>query len=104
MYTFILRDEEPREREDGRRRAGLNWEVEIWVGGGDEVVGEGKDGGGEGGAGEGRVLGGKVWVPWEAFRATYRGREVEGSRGLRREGVRGVGVMMRRYVLCFPFN
>ncbi len=93
IYTLILKDEEGAEkRGDGREKAGINWEVDFTVGG------EGGGGGREEkeeGAGEGT----RVWVPWEDFKATYRGKEVEDAGELKKGDVRRVGVMMRRWVL-----
>ena len=45
---------------------------------------------------------GSVWLPWGEFKATYRGKPVEGGQ-LKREDVRRVGLMMRRYARCFSF-
>ena len=39
-----------------------------------------------------------VWVPWEDFKATYRGKEKKDARRLKTGEVRRVGIMMRRYV------
>ena len=88
IYTLILKDEEAAggKREDGRERAGVNWEVDFKLGGedgdgdGDEV--------GEGGA--------KIWIPWEEFKATFRGKEKEDAGALKRGQVRRIGLMMRR--------
>ena len=88
-YTLILKDELPTseegKRDDGRERAGVSWEAGF--------VAE------EEGEEEGKER--RVWVPWGAFRATYRGREMDGGGGggkelrLKTEGVKRVGVMMR---------
>jgi len=75
LYTLILKDEKsPGEREDGRKQASINWEVDFEVG---------KDGG-------------KVWKPWTDFKATYRGKDKEDAGSLRTEHVRRIGLMMRR--------
>ena len=79
VYTVILRDEEPNERrEDGREKAGVNWEVEI-----QSEVDE---------VGGGR----KIWIPWEDFKPTYRGKKKEDTGKLKTGEVRRVGLMMRR--------
>ena len=65
-YTFILKDELSAPDEGGERqseRATVNWEVDFRVS---------KKGDGEG---EGSV----IFMPWTAFRPTYRGREVGGA-------------------------
>ena len=94
VYTLILKDEEAAgKREDGREKAGVNWEVDITVGDGDEEEkGEKEVGGGEGT---------KVWVPWEEFTATYRGKEKTDAGELRKGQVRRIGLMMRRWVRCY---
>lgn len=82
VYTLVLKDEEPGEEgEGGRVRAGVSWEVDFGVGEGD---------------GDGDGDGVKVFVPWEEFRATYRGKEVEDAGELKTGEVRRVGLMMRR--------
>ena len=85
VYTLILKDEKAAgEREDGREKAGVNWEVDFKVG--QAVHGE-KEGGADGTT---------VWVPWEDFKATFRGKEKENAGELRKGEVRRVGFMMRR--------
>lgn len=87
VFTLILKDEgRGGKRADGRERAGVSWEVDFRVGGG-ESRGETDGGGGEGRA---------VWVPWEEFKATYRGKEVEDAGELKKGEVRRIGFMMRR--------
>ena len=39
-----------------------------------------------------------VWVPWEDFKATYRGKEKKDAGKLKIKEVKKVGIMMRRYV------
>ena len=75
MYTLILKDEPPLEkREDGREKAGINWEFEF------KAEGEGK----------------KFWVPWGHLKATYRGKEKNDAGELNTGRVWRVGIMMRR--------
>ena len=77
IYTVVLRDEEQLpKRGDGRERAGVNWEGEFRVG----------------------RPGEKGWIPWSAFRATYRGKEKEGVGRLKTGEIRRMGLMMRRLV------
>jgi len=75
VYTLILKDEKsPGEREDGRKQASINWEVDFEAG----------------------MDGGKVWKPWTDFKATYRGKEKEDAGSLKTEHVSRIGIMMRR--------
>ena len=86
IYTLMLKDELPAEkREDGREKAGLNWETDFRVGKGQNDEGEKKEG----------VT--KVWVPWGDFRATYRGKEKEDAGSLKTGEVRRIGFMMRSH-------
>ncbi|KAL8739065.1 MAG: hypothetical protein Q9181_000247 [Wetmoreana brouardii] len=80
VYTLIVRDEKPQDkREDGRERAGVNWEAEFRASESGEVGGK------------------KVWIPWSAFKATYRGKEKEDTGKLKTGEIRRVGFMMRSY-------
>lgn len=75
VYALVLKDELEADRGDGRARSGVNWEVDIRCG----------------------AEGGRVWIPWGEFKATYRGREKPGAGALKTEGIRRVGVMMRSF-------
>jgi len=87
VYTFILKDEEQAEkRDDGREKAGVNWEVEFRAGKVDDESAE-KDG---------KEEGTKVWIPWGDFKATFRGKEKEDAGKLKTGEVSRVGLMMRR--------
>jgi len=75
IYTLILKDEPlPGNREDGREKAGISWEVEFKAG----------------------EEGEKFWVPWSDFKATYRGKQKKDAGELKTRNVCRVGVMMRR--------
>lgn len=98
VYTFILKDEVPagKREEDGREKAGINWEVDFRVG--EE---EGSSGGAEGGekneeegAGDDRMT--RIWVPWGEFKATYRGKDKQDAGELKKGEIRRIGLMMRR--------
>ena len=83
VYTFILKDEEQAEKsEDGREKAGVNWEIEFHTG---KKNGEEDEDGGT-----------RVWIPWGDFKATYRGKEKEDAGSLKTGEIRRVGLMMRR--------
>ena len=95
VYTLILKDGEEAaggKREDGREKAGVSWEVDFVVGeeGGVGDGDEEKEGGGGGDEGT------KIWVPWEEFKATYRGKEKDDAGELKRGEIKRVGLMMRR--------
>lgn len=82
-YTLTLKDAIPGKRPDGRDESGLSWEVDF-VG-----VEEGRD----------------VFVRWEDFRATYRGREKKDAEPLNLKDVKRISLMMRRYVfMCEPID
>ena len=88
VYTLILKDEEAAgKREDGREKAGINWEVDF------EVGEEGAEGGEKDGD-DGGVT--RIWVPWAEFKATYRGKEKKDAGELKNGEVRRIGLMMRR--------
>jgi hypothetical protein len=66
-------------RGDGREQSSVSWEVDFRPG--DD--------------------GGIVWLPWEEFRATYRGREKNDAEPLRTAHVKRISLMMRRYGIYF---
>ncbi|KAL8676505.1 MAG: hypothetical protein Q9186_006982, partial [Xanthomendoza sp. 1 TL-2023] len=86
VYTLILKDEESQEkRDDGRDKAGINWEAEFRVGeSNDANMGE-------------EVKAKKIWVPWSALKATYRGKEKEDAGDFKPAEVRRIGLMMRSF-------
>jgi hypothetical protein len=81
--VLTLKDEIPGRRPDGREEAVVSWEAEFTPP-------------------EGRMQG-VVCLPWAQFKPFYRGREVKDAQPLKTEGIRRLGLMMRRYVLvpCF---
>lgn len=87
-YTFILKDDVGAwpDPENERERATLSWEYDFNVMGGGEA---------RSGPREGKV----IFIPWEHFRPTYRGKEKEreGSKGIDLKAVRRMSLMMRRY-------
>lgn len=83
IYTLVLKDEDPQDkRDDGRERAGVNWEAEFQVAS-DEC--------------DGKKRGRKVWIPWSALKATYRGKEKVDAGQIRNAEIKRLGLMMRRY-------
>ena len=96
MYTLILKDgETPGKRDDGREKAVISWEVEFRAGQKKESEEEGD---GSETSRKGKSVSTRVWVPWEDFKATFRGKEKKDAGELKTGEVRRVGVMMRRYV------
>lgn len=73
-YAVTLKDDLPGKRPDGRESSGVSWEAVFEGGGGGE----------------------DVFLPWAAFRATYRGREKDDADPLDLASVKRVGLMMRR--------
>ncbi|KAI4207913.1 MAG: hypothetical protein LQ348_000411 [Seirophora lacunosa] len=87
IYTLLLKDETSGDkRDDGRERAGINWEAEFQLRKSGENV-DGQEGGGQ-----------IVWVPWSALRPTYRGKEKKDAGKLKLGEIKRLGFMMRRYV------
>ena len=81
-YTLIIKDEVPEEkREDGREKSSINWEYDFKAGGGELQA----------------DVNMKVWIPWNSFNATYRGREKKDAAPLKTGEIRRFSLMMRRY-------
>ena len=81
-YTFILRDEKEQEkRSDGRGKAGISWEVKFKPADCNIRAGDSCR---------------YMTLPWQRFRATYRGKEVESPAKLKTDEIRRIGFMMRR--------
>lgn len=77
IYTFILKDEKSDgKREDGREKAGINWEVDI----------------------KSKEEGVNVWKRWKDFKPYYRGKEMDDAGNLKTGQIRQLGLMMRRFV------
>ncbi|KAI4265989.1 MAG: hypothetical protein L6R38_009028 [Xanthoria sp. 2 TBL-2021] len=86
VYTLILKDEEAQDkRDDGREKAGLNWEADFRA-----------NKGSQGPAGE-EVVRKNVWIPWSDLKPTYRGKKKDDA-GLFKPGeIRRIGFMMRSF-------
>ncbi|KPM42592.1 hypothetical protein AK830_g4021 [Neonectria ditissima] len=74
-YTLTLKDAIPGDRGDGRDQAGLSWETDF----------------------EAPREGGDVPLPWDKFRATYRGRDKEDAEPLDLTSIKRVSLMMRSF-------
>ena len=103
LYTLVLKaGEQPHGngRADGKAKAGVSWEAvfcappasslssppPLFKESSDIVTGRRED------------EGTKIFVPWDDFKATYRGKEVkEGGGKLETGDVRRLGFMMRSY-------
>ena len=87
-FTFILKDEVPEDRGDGRMGAGLSFEAKFEAPDTTSAILD-----------QGRLEDGKVkkmFLAWKDFKPFYRGKEVEGKE-LKKENVARVGLMMRSY-------
>ena len=81
MYTLIVKDEEPEDkRDDGREKAGINWEYDFKAGGSEMEAEENL----------------RVWMAWSDFKATYRGRERKDAGKLKTGEIKRFSLMMRR--------
>ncbi|UKZ59697.1 uncharacterized protein TrAtP1_000996 [Trichoderma atroviride] len=79
-YALTLKDEIPPRRGDGRAEAGISWEAEF------EVVQDGSSFDFK-----------NVYLPWSAFKPTYRGRPKPDAAPLDLAHVKRVGLMMRSF-------
>ena len=76
-YTLILKDElSAGTRSDGREKAGISWEAEIKA-----------------------SESGLSWIPWQNFKATYRGKEKPDAGEVNAKEIKRIGIMMRRYTI-----
>ncbi|KAL6404709.1 hypothetical protein AUP68_11537 [Ilyonectria robusta] len=74
-YTLTLKDTIPGDRGDGRDQAGISWETDF------EAPSEGGD----------------VLLPWDKFRATYRGRDKPDAEPLDLSSIKRVSLMLRSF-------
>ena len=74
-YVLTLKNELKPRRDDGRERSSLTYEAEFVA---DDT--------------------GDYKLPWDAFKATYRGREKPDADPLDLKNIKRVGLMLRRYV------
>ena len=73
-YVLLVKDSIEKRRPDGRMESGINWESVF----------------------EAR-RGAVIRIPWKAFKATYRGRDIEPEEGLKTKEIKKVGLMMRSF-------
>lgn len=74
-YALTLKDDLVPPSSDGREQSSVSWEAQFVA----EKPGD-------------------VKLPWDQFKATYRGREKEDAAPLNLKDIKRVGLMMRRYV------
>jgi hypothetical protein len=75
-YTLILKDELLPKSPNGREQSTVGWDYDF----------------------NGDNDGGKVFVHWNDFKATYRGREKKEAQPLDLKHVKRISLMMRRFV------
>lgn len=77
-YLLTLKDEIPGRRDDGREMSGVTWEAEFTADASKEAQTS------------------EVFLPWKAFKATYRGRPKDDAKPLNLKSIKRVSFMMRR--------
>ena len=83
VYTLILKDEEREaKRDDGREQSSLSWEYDFKA---PATIASGS------------IAGGRLFVPWNDFKPTYRGREKKGAGPLKTRNVTRFSIMMRSF-------
>ena len=90
-YTITVKDEVPDgKREDGREKAVVSWEYDFKLDRKKPAVRneESKE--------KDPKKTETVWIPWENFKATYRGKDVDDPKPLNTSEIRRFGLLMRR--------
>lgn len=77
LYTLTLKDEILPKRSDGREQSSVSWEFDFRA--------------------ERRKT---IFVKWEDFRPTYRGKDKEDADPLNLKNIKRFGIMIRRYEIC----
>lgn len=77
-YALTIKDNVPSRRGDGRLKSTVTWEAEFTPSGSDQI-----------------------FLPWDDFKATYRGKDRPDEKPLDLTNIRRMGLMMRRYT---PFT
>jgi hypothetical protein len=81
-----LKDEIPGKRHDGREKSGLSWEADFSEDGAASSTRTSND--------DATTM--SAFLPWDAFKPTYRGRDKPDSPPLDKSDIKRIGVMMRR--------
>ncbi|KAK0385182.1 hypothetical protein NLU13_7660 [Sarocladium strictum] len=79
-YLLTLKDEIPGQRDDGREMSGITWEADFTADESTETS-QAKE----------------VFLPWNAFKATYRGRSKDDAKPLNLKSIKRVSFMMRSF-------
>lgn len=89
-YLVTLKDEIPGRRDDGREQSGISWEAEFTSAaasvGRPTLIGDD----------EHRHSQRLVFLGWDEFKPTYRGRPKPDASPLDRSDIKRIGLMMRR--------
>jgi hypothetical protein len=78
-YTFLVKDELLPKSPNGREQSTISWEYDFTS----------------------KKDGEKLFVKWEDFQPTYRGKEKKDAGPLRLESVKRISIMNRRYVVFY---
>ena len=85
-YTFILKDQIlPRNPDNGREQSTVSWEYDFQL-----PVESTRDG-------EKRYM--KLYIPWNDFKATYRGKEDKEAKSPDLSSIKRLSIMTRRFDL-----
>ena len=74
-YTFILKDELLPKSSNGREQSTVSWEYDF------KLEDRSKE---------------KIFIKWDDFKATYRGKEQEDAKPLDIKNIKRISFMMRR--------
>lgn len=79
-YTFILKNDIPTKRADGREQSSISWEYDFTISLSSAIKHSSK-----------------VFIPWSAFRATYRGKPKDDPPDLNKKKIRRLSIMNRSF-------
>lgn len=82
-YTLTLKNDILPRRPDGREQSTLSWEYDFQADSPNKPC--------------------RIFVHWDEFRPTYRGKEIPDAEPLDLKRIRRFGIMVRRYVSLPPF-
>jgi len=86
-FLVTLKDEIPGKRHDGREKSGLSWEADFSEDGAASSTRTSND--------DATTM--SAFLPWDAFKPTYRGRDKPDSPPLDKSDIKRIGVMMRSF-------
>ena len=97
-YTFTLKDAVPAsKRPDGRERSGLSWEATFKATNATTTDRAVLDAANTTMSPSREAQPRVIYLPWSAFKATYRGREKKDAEPLQLDRLRRVGLLMRSF-------